>query len=168
MLITDDDAGSYAYNRWANERVLKSCAQLTPEEYARPLGSGWSSVRDTLVHIASATRAWHDRFHGHSTDRLLTGADLPTLGEAEKLLLEASADMEEFVLSTPAGRRGEILTYRNLKGETRKVYYWAVFHHVVNHATYHRGQIATMVRMLGHDPKPTDLVFWAILNTPQD
>ena len=38
----------------------------------------------------------------------------------------------------------------------------AVFRHVVNHATYHRGQIAAKFGRLGATPPRTDLVVWAI------
>ena len=168
MLIADDFSGLYAYNRWANERTVASCRALTAEEYERKIGGGWPSVRDTLVHIGSATKAWHERFSGNSPSRLLTGADVASLDEAEKLLEEADALLTRFVLETPAERRGEILAYRNLQGAIKKVPYWAVFRHAVNHASYHRGQISTMIRSMGKEPKPTDLVFWAIVNTPQE
>ena len=167
MLIGDDFASLYAYNRWANERVAESCAGLTVEEYARAIGGGWPCVRDTLVHIASGTQAWRERFAGNSPSRLLTGADIPELAGAVRLLEDADAAMERFVAETPEDARRQVLAYVNLQGATKRVPYWAVFRHVVNHATYHRGQISAMIRSLGHDPKPTDLVFWAILQTPQ-
>lgn len=167
MLIADDYASLYDYNTWANERTLASCRTLTPEEYARSLGGGWPSVADTLAHLASATLAWHQRFEGNSPDRLLTGADLASVEEAAAMLTRADAALRRFVVELPVERRGDILAYRNLRGETKKVYYWAVFRHVVNHASYHRGQISSMVRTLDHEPKATDLVLWGIINTPQ-
>lgn len=168
MLIADDFENLYAYNRWANERTVASCRDLTTEEYERNIGGGWPSVRDTLVHIGSATRAWHDRFLGNSPSRLLTGADVPELESAVRLVEEADAVLTRFVLGTSPERRVEILAYKNLQGNVKKVPYWAVFRHAVNHASYHRGQISTMIRSMGKDPKPTDLVFWAIVNTPQE
>ncbi len=168
MLIADDYESLYAYNRWANERTAASCRALTRDEYERTLGGGWPTVRDTLVHIGSATKAWHDRFLGNSPSRLLTGADVPELDSAIRLLEEADALLTGFVLDTPSERRTEILAYTNLQGSIKKVPYWAVFRHAVNHASYHRGQISTMIRSMGKDPKPTDLVFWGIVNTKQD
>jgi uncharacterized damage-inducible protein DinB len=168
MLISDDYDSLYAYNRWANERTVASCRSLTREEYERKVGGGWPSVRDTLVHIASATKAWHDRFQGNSPARLLTGADVPGLDEAVALLEQADETLTRFVKETSVERRGRILSYTNLQGQVKKVPYWAVFRHAINHASYHRGQISTMIRTMGKDPKPTDLVFWAIVNTPQE
>ena len=168
MLIADDDASLYDYNAWANGRTLAACRELSAEEYGRALGGGWSSVADTLAHLASATRAWHERFQGRSPEKLLTGADLPAFADAARMLGEADAAVRKLVVETPAERRNDILTYRNLRGETKKVVTWAVFRHIVNHASYHRGQISSMIRMLGHEPKATDFVLWGILNTPQE
>ena len=168
MLIADDDESLYAYNRWANERTVASCRQLTAEEYERKIGGGWPSVRDTLVHVGSATKAWHDRLHGNPPSRLLTGADVPELDAAVRLLEEADALLTRMVLDTPPERRSEIVDFRNLQGAIRKVPLWTLFRHAVNHASYHRGQISTMIRSMGKDPKATDFVVWAILQTPQE
>ncbi len=165
--IRDDYESLYAYNRWANERTVAACRGLTKDEYERVVGGGWPSVRDTLVHIASATKAWHQRFLGESPSRLLTGVDVPQLDAAARLLEEADAALSRFVQETPADRRSEILAFVNLQGVVRKVPYWAVFRHAINHASYHRGQISTMIRAMGKEPKSTDLVVWAIANTPQ-
>jgi uncharacterized damage-inducible protein DinB len=167
LLIRDDLESAFAYNGWANGRTASSCRGLSVEDYGRALGGGWTSVRDTLVHIASATQAWFERFQGHSPERLLTGADVPELEDATARLAAADASLSEFVRSCPEGDRGKILAYTNLRGQAKHVAYWAVFRHVVNHASYHRGQIASMIRMLGGEPSPTDFVLWAILNTPQ-
>jgi uncharacterized damage-inducible protein DinB len=167
VLIADDYESLYAYNRWANERTVAACRGLSKEEYERNFGGGWPSVRDTLVHIGSATKAWRDRLLGNAPNRLLTGADVPELDGAVRLLEEADALLTRLVLDTPPERRGEIVDFRNLQGVVRKVPLWSLFRHAVNHASYHRGQISTMIRSMGKDPKQTDLVVWAIVNTPQ-
>ena len=57
----------------------------------------------------------------------------------------------------PAGW-DRIVPYRNIKGESFKSPVWQIVLHVVNHASYHRGQITTMLRQLGHTPVGTDLI----------
>jgi uncharacterized damage-inducible protein DinB len=44
---------------------------------------------------------------------------------------------------------------------------WAVLRHVVNHSTYHRGQVASKLKRLGVEQPMTDFVFWAIEQAPQ-
>ena len=42
------------YHYWARDRVLNAAEALTPEQYTKSLGSSFSSVRDTLVHVFAA------------------------------------------------------------------------------------------------------------------
>jgi uncharacterized damage-inducible protein DinB len=50
--------------------------------------------------------------------------------------------------------------YQNLKGETWRYPLWQQMHHVVNHSTYHRGQVVTMLRQLGAAAPATDLLVY--------
>jgi len=51
-----------------------------------------------------------------------------------------------------------VVAYKNIKGEPFQSPVWQIVLHIVNHASYHRGQITTMLRQLGHTPVPTDLI----------
>ena len=50
-MTKDDIQILYAYDRWANTRVLSAASRLSPEQFTRDLGGSFRSVRDTLVHI---------------------------------------------------------------------------------------------------------------------
>jgi uncharacterized damage-inducible protein DinB len=39
-----------------------------------------------------------------------------------------------------------------LSGQPGSTVFWQMAQHVVNHATYHRGQVTTMLRQLGVEP----------------
>ena len=54
----DDFSSLYAFNRWANGRMLDACRKLTSEQYAAEPVHGWSSVRSTVTHIAIVTEGW--------------------------------------------------------------------------------------------------------------
>jgi len=47
-----------------------------------------------------------------------------------------------------------------LKGETWTYALWRILAHVVNHSSYHRGQVATLLRQLGATPSSTDLLLF--------
>ncbi|HEY0810552.1 MAG TPA: DinB family protein, partial [Longimicrobiales bacterium] len=53
-----------------------------------------------------------------------------------------------------------IVSYRNFKGESHANPLWQLLRHLVNHSTYHRGQVTTMLRQVGHEPVSTDLVLF--------
>jgi uncharacterized damage-inducible protein DinB len=51
------------------------------------------------------------------------------------------------------------MEYRLFSGATGVSPFWQLLQHVVNHASYHRGQVTTMLRQLGAPPaKSTDLI----------
>ena len=62
----DDIRFLYDYNAWANRRSLDAAAALTVEQFTKPLGSSFSSVRDTLAHIWGCEWLWLERFQGRS------------------------------------------------------------------------------------------------------
>jgi uncharacterized damage-inducible protein DinB len=76
--MNDDFVSLFAFNCWANGKMLDACRQLTPEQYAAEPVPGWSSVRATVYHIAVVTEAWLRGLAGDPDDRFPTEAELPT------------------------------------------------------------------------------------------
>jgi uncharacterized damage-inducible protein DinB len=165
--MLDDYASLFAYNRWADDRIVRSCRALSPEQYTRELEGGFPSIRATLVHLAGASLAWARRIEGETITALPAEAEAPTLDDAARLFGEAHDAFDRLAPSLTPERLSAIWTYRNLKGRETSVPFWAVLRHVVNHGSHHRGQVASKLRRLGVDPEPTDLVLWAIEATPQ-
>lgn len=160
--MKDDLSSLYAYNAWANARVADSLAPLTKEQYTKELGGGWPSIRATWVHLAGATDAWARRFSGADATTLPKESELPKLADATALAQDAQRRLEAFLATLTPNRVAGPFRWKNLKGEERTAPFWAVLRHVVNHATYHRGQISSMVKRVGGTPKSTDMVLWGI------
>jgi uncharacterized damage-inducible protein DinB len=160
--VRDDLRALQDYNLWANRLLLESLAPLSHEEYVREMGGGWPSIRATLVHLAGATRAWAERFDGHDATVLPTVEEVPALADAARMLNEADGRVSAFLATLGPERLAAPLVWRNLKGEPKSAPLWAVLRHTVNHASYHRGQVAAMLKRLGGKPVATDLVRWAI------
>jgi len=160
--MKDDLFSLYAYNRWANERVIESLRALSPADYTREMGGGWPSLRSTFVHLATATDAWARRFSGHEVTAARPETDLPEVDDAVAVLTEAEDRLDAFLASLTPERMNAPFTWKNLRKETKTAVFWTVLRHVVNHQTYHRGQIASMLRRLGATPKSTDLVRWGM------
>jgi uncharacterized damage-inducible protein DinB len=168
--MSDDLPTLYAYHRWADERVIDACRKLSPAQYAEvePFEVGWPSIRSIVVHLAWATDLWSRRFLGEASIPMFAEADLPTLDEAAARLFSAHDRINGEVLpSLTPERIAGVFTYRNIKGVEYSVPFWSVLRHVVNHGTYHRGQLASKFKRRGVDPPVTDLVYWAIETTPQ-
>jgi uncharacterized damage-inducible protein DinB len=159
--MNDDFSSLYAYNRWADRRILDACRALTSEQYAAEPVPGWSSVRSTVVHMAIVTEGWLRGVAGESVETVPTEAELATVIDAERLLDRAYAIFQGMVgtltpefLSTPRTFSG--------RGRTAVLPPWTVLRHIVNHATYHRGQVAAKLRRLGVEPPMTDMIFWVM------
>jgi uncharacterized damage-inducible protein DinB len=149
------------YHYWARDRVLDAVEPLSPEHYTRNMGSSFASVRDTLAHVHAAEWAWHERWNGR-----LPPAPRPLDEFADVAGLRAAwADTEtqlrgflERVGAEPGGLN-RVIEYRLFSGEPGASVFWHMLQHVVNHASYHRGQVTTMLRQLGARPgKPMDLI----------
>jgi len=148
----------YDYNVWANNRTLDSCAALSEEQFTRDLSSSFRSVRDTLVHIYGAEWVWLERWHGRSPGGLPAGADCANLEAARRLLQETDRGLVDYVASLTNEDLQRVHNYKTTAGVAQAQPSWQMLQHLANHSTYHRGQIATMLRQLGAKAASTDLI----------
>jgi uncharacterized damage-inducible protein DinB len=149
----------YGYNRWANSRLVAAASTLPPALLGRDLTPRHHSAWRTLQHILWGDWLWLGRWQERSPAGLnpLECSDLESLrlrwAEIEREQVEFLERLNPADLERP-------VSYENPPG-TRWTYpLAAMLQHVVNHSTYHRGQLAAMLRQLGTVPSPTDyLVF---------
>ena len=160
--MVDDLPALFRFNRWADDRILAACRELAPADYHREPVPGWPPIHATLVHLAGSTSVWARRFHGETGLGPVEPDALPTLDAVAELLGRAHDDLDRLVADLTPDRQAARWTYRNFRGETSTVPLWAALRHVVNHATYHRGQVAAKLGRLGARVPETDLVRWAI------
>ncbi len=148
----------YKYNRWANSRVLTASLKLTAEQFAKDLGSSHPSVRDTLTHILFGEWLYLQRWKGNSPRSRWNAGDFPTVGALKERWAEVEQELHDFVRTLTEERLGTVIRYTNLSGEPFEYILGVQMLHLVNHSTYHRGQIATLLRQLGAKPTATDLL----------
>jgi uncharacterized damage-inducible protein DinB len=161
-MLKDDLFSLYAFNKWADARVIHALRALDADEFAKEMGGGWPSVRATFVHVAGATWAWSERIAGRDRTVLHTVEQLPRLDDAVAVLEEAHGRFDGIVAGITPEKLATTFVWKNLQGIEKKAPFWAILRHVVNHETYHRGQISSMVKRLGKKPIATDFVVWGI------
>jgi len=150
----------YDYNRWADRRILTVAGTLASDDFIRPMGNSFSSVRDTLAHILSGEWIWLERWRGRSPKALLDTATFPTLQSLESRWKTVEHDQTQFIEALTSQRLSEELTYINQKGQRYSYPLWQQLVHVVNHSSYHRGQITTLLRQLGAEAVSTDFLLY--------
>jgi len=164
----DDFTSLFAFNRWANDKMLDACRKLTPEQYAVEPVPGWSSVRSTVWHIAAATDGWLRALAEDPDQSFLTEAEVATVDAAAAILERA---YRTFVSLLPKLTPELLATPRTFsrRGRTWSAVLppWVVLRHVVNHTTYHRGQAASKLKRFGIQQAETDIVYWAREQWPQ-
>ena len=147
------------YHYWARDRVLDAATALTPEQFTRDLGSSFKSVRDTLAHVYSAEWIWHSRLQGASPTAGLALDQFPDVASLRQKWTALEAQMRAVVDGVDASGIARVLEYKLLNGQPGATPFGQLLQHVVNHASYHRGQVTTMLRQLGaQPPKGMDMV----------
>lgn len=138
-----------AFNEWANTIACGWIGQLTDEQWNRTVISSFSSVRETVLHTISAENAWVERFQKSSEVRWLQTTFEGSKTAHVALWKQTSAALKTFIEQFDEALLPTNFDFKRLNGEAHSVPYYQLFAHVVNHATYHRGQLVTLLRQVG-------------------
>jgi uncharacterized damage-inducible protein DinB len=148
----------YEYNAWANRRQLEAVGKVTTEEFLRPMGSSFGSLRDTMTHIYGAEWLWLERFQRRSPAALPDAGEFQDVASLRERWTELEARLLRFVGTLTQEDLNRVFEYKTLKFGVYKNPLWQSMQHLVNHGTYHRGQVTTLLRQLGAQPVLTDLM----------
>ena len=115
--MQDDFASLFAFNRWANAKMLDACRQLTPEQYVAEPAPGWSSVRATVFHIALVTELWLRGLENDPDDSIPTETEVATIEDAQRLLDRAYQRLDRLLPTLTPERLCTPVTFRR-RGRT--------------------------------------------------
>jgi uncharacterized damage-inducible protein DinB len=148
----------YEFNAWANRRTLDATAAVTTEQFTRELGSSFSSVRDTLVHIYGVEWLWLERLQGRSPAAFPATREFQDVERLKSRWEELDTIQLQYAHGITQADLDEVMEYKTLSFGPGRNPRWQMMQHVVNHGTYHRGQVTTMLRQLGAKAVGTDLI----------
>jgi len=159
----DDTQLLYEYDRWANNRVLRAASVLSAEQFTRDLSGSFRSVRDALVHIIGGEWGWLTYWKGPSPssafltdlwtrqDTLFNPSAFPNVAVVQSKWAEIEKEQAEFVNRVTNESLEKMLPFRGTQVSLAHL-----MQHLANHSTYHRGQVALMMRQLDAKPLSTD------------
>jgi uncharacterized damage-inducible protein DinB len=172
-MTKDDIQLLFEYDRWANNRVLQAASTLSVVQFTRDLGGSFRSVRDTLLHIIGGEWGWlaywketsHDSaFLKNLWDRhdtLFNPHAFPDFASVGAKWAEVEKEQLEFVNGLTDEALGKMLPIRGTQLSLMHL-----MQHLANHSTYHRGQVASMLRQLGAKPLATDFHLFLVEGRP--
>ncbi len=148
----------FAYNAWATNRFFDALESLPEQTLMKDTQASHKSMQGTLMHLVGAEKIWLSRWIGKPETQGLSQADAPTLRALKEIWEDVSSRIARFIARLDAAKLQSSFEYANLKGTIYTNTLEQTLQHVVNHSSYHRGQLAVLMRQLGLQPVNTDLI----------
>ncbi|WP_026677499.1 DinB family protein [Fictibacillus gelatini] len=155
----------YNYHVWANKKVFQHLKELPGDLVTKEIQSVFPSIFEALTHVYVADNVWLGVMAEESFDEIRMKADQLTeeakgksIEELEQLFEECSERYRSFLESQDDFDR--IISPEHPRFGKLDTKLFELIQHVVNHGTYHRGNIAAMLRQMGHPGIPTDYIFY--------
>jgi uncharacterized damage-inducible protein DinB len=154
------------YTLWADRICLKALEEVNPDDLVRDTGTSFGSLLGTLAHILGSQRVWLARFEGKTVERVQGLADFPDWETLSSAWAETSAELGFFLAALTPEQVSTDLTWTTTAGVRYTRPFWEPVLHLVNHSTYHRGQVVSQLRQLGYEPPSTDMIYFLIDQAP--
>ncbi len=148
----------FAYNAWATNRMFEALARIPETDYKRNLKSSHGSLHGTATHLVAAEKIWLSRLVKKPETALMTEQEAPSLQVLKKTWEDIAARTARFVSKLDDNSLESSLEYVTTEGQKFTNSLVQILQHVINHSSYHRGQVASMMRQVGAEPVNTDLI----------
>ena len=150
------------YNLWANTKLvgfIESALAGDPSILDKELVSSFNTIRKTIYHIWDAEQVWYKRLNGESHSNY-PGHDFKGgFSEFKKELFSQSQKFIDYVKNLDEKNLLSEFEYKSIEGKSYKNKIYESTHHCMNHSTFHRGQLITMLRHVGFtDLSSTDFI----------
>lgn len=168
------------YNQWMNNNLYQLASTLTQDELLQNRGAFFGSVAGILNHLLVADLIWLNRFKQLAIQpkALQPLSNLPKPTALDQLLYQDFKQLHKvrkqidtlfltLCVELDEQQLQQLLSYKNMKGDSMRKPFSSVLQHVFNHQTHHRGQLTTLFSQMGLDVGVTDLLM-LIDNEPAD
>lgn len=148
------------FNYWANNLLLSVTEnQINDELLDREIISSFPSLRKTIYHIWDAEDIWFRRLNGESAPFGVSKNFNGAFFEAKQIILSIDKTFIDYVGKLNDEKLVSLFEYKNIEGKAFSNPVWEAIQHCINHSTYHRGQMVTILRQLGITSIPsTDFI----------
>ena len=153
------------YNLWANQRTLDFIQEFcTDEQLNQEITSSFPTIRKTLLHIWGAESIWLIRLNGTSPTTWTWMDFQGTQAELRSVILENDQAWIDFIESKDEKYFEDKFDFKTLDGTSYSSGRMEAIQHCMNHSTFHRGQLVTLLRQVGATKLPaTDFIAYCRL-----
>jgi uncharacterized damage-inducible protein DinB len=132
------------YNLWANERLTSWLLTIDRNILYERAGSSLGTIDRTLQHILSAQIYWYAII----VKGQITEFNQPVKEHAvDEVIADLVINSQQLVNDLSVLNEQQLIESIQVSDSTQSRYEYIL--HVVNHSSYHRGQVITMCRALG-------------------
>ena len=156
----DEAKNLFAYNQWANTRFTDALRGLEPGLLTKPLVSSFPSLLETCGHLVGAEWVWLRRWLGESPGGIPDWVTRPLFEDLMARLTGLESERDAFLQTLGGSELDGAVAYRFISGDSRVTPLADLFVHVVNHSSFHRGQLTTLLRQVGATPPSTDYILY--------
>jgi uncharacterized damage-inducible protein DinB len=137
------------YNIWADNITIGWLNQISDAQWNQVIISSFSSIKQTAIHIASAEKVWIDFWENVPDPVYLSAGFKGTKNDLIEIWRKASAGLKNFIEKHPEESYPEQVAFKKPNGEEGRMAFSQTFPHIINHSTFHRGQLVTLLRQAG-------------------
>ncbi len=137
------------YNSWADDKAMDWLAHISDVQWKQVSTSSFNSIEQTAVHIASAEKVWIDFWNNSPDPVYLSVIFQGTKNDLIEIWKKASLGVKNFMESHSEEMYRHQVNFSYPRGGKGNMEFWQTFAHIVNHSTYHRGQLVTLLRQAG-------------------
>jgi len=150
--------GLYGYHHWANRTLFDVARGLGTDAGARDIGKHWSfpTLTRMFAHIYGADWLWLERFRGISPTKV-PGPEFATLDALRPAWDTLEAEQQAYLEGLTDADLARAVSYKNTQGVQGQAALGPLLQHVVNHATHHRSEAATMITLISGSPPDTGI-----------
>jgi uncharacterized damage-inducible protein DinB len=150
------------YEYWANEKLFTVVLSLIEAQRQQEIKSSFPSIHKTCLHIWDAATIWWQRLQKKEEIVVTSLTFYPTIQDITNGLLLQNKQWIDWVTNAEEADLHQVLAYRTMKGDAFEQPLYDIILHLSNHATFHRGQLVTMLRQVGVEKIPqTDYILFS-------
>jgi uncharacterized damage-inducible protein DinB len=147
----------FDYHSWANKQLIEHLSKLPKEIFNEEVNSVFPSISQTFAHMYAVDELWFLRMSGKSLNSI-ESKQFNSIQELNDAFTYLHNEMLEFL--NHQEDLEQTVIYHNTKGDRFSNSIREIIFHIVNHGTYHRGNISAMIRQLGYQGISTDYIYY--------